>query len=100
VPLDWDEVVKKYKDGADVEAIPGASTLEVTGADDSKVYVKHRLWKDALSRENLEKAVMLLEEGKMTNKSGDFIDQYRTMIADERPTTAATVLKDLGYLEL
>jgi hypothetical protein len=99
VPLVWEDVVKRYKDGAQIEPIPGASTLEVTGADDEKVYVKHRLWQDALSRRNLEKAVTLLEAGKMTRKSGDFIDQYRTFVEDERPTTAATVLKDLGYLE-
>jgi hypothetical protein len=99
VPLDWKVVVMRYKDGAQIEPIPGASTLEVTGADDEKVYVKHRLWQDALSRRNLEKAVTLLEDGKMTRKSGDFIDQYRTFVEDERPTTAATVLKDLGYLE-
>jgi hypothetical protein len=97
--LDWDLVVKRYKDGAQVAPIPGASTLSVTGADDQKVYVKHRLWKDSLSRANLEKAVRLLEEGKMTRKAGDFVDQYRTFVADERPTTAATILKDLGYLE-
>jgi hypothetical protein len=99
VPLVWKDVVKRYKGGAQIEPIPGASTLEVTGADDEKVYVKHRLWQDALSRRNLEKAVTLLEAGKMTRKSGDFIDQYRTFVEDERPTTAATVLKDLGYLE-
>lgn len=99
MPLDWKVVVKRYKDGAQIEPIPGASTLEVTGADEEKVYVKHRLWQDALSRRNLEKAVTLLEDGKMTRKSGDFIDQYRTFVEDERPTTAATVLKDLGYLE-
>ena len=99
MPLDWDAVVARYKDGADIEPIPGASTLAVTGADEEKVYVKHRLWKDSLGRPNLEKAVDLLEEGRMTRKSGDFIDQYRTFVADERPTTAATVLKDLGYLE-
>ena len=97
--LDWNRVIEKYKDGAEIEPIPGASTLSVTGADEEKVYVAHRLWKDSLSRHNLEKAVGLLEEGRMTKKSGDFIDQYRTYVEDERPTTAATVLKDLGYLE-
>jgi hypothetical protein len=99
VPLDWEVVKQRYANGAQIEPIPGASTLEVTGADDEKVYVKHRLWKDSLSRRNLEKAVGLLDEGRMTRKSGDFIDQYRTYVEDERPTTAATVLKDLGYLE-
>lgn len=97
--LDWDVVVSRYKAGAAIEPIPGAATLAVTGADDKFVYVKHRLWSDRLSRDNLTKAVDLLEQGKLTRKSGDFVDQYRTWIADERPTTAATVLKDLGYLE-
>jgi hypothetical protein len=99
VALDWADVVARYRDGAQIQPIPGSSTLAVTGADEEKVYVKHRLWKDSLSRAYLEKAVLLLEQGKMTRKSGDFVDQYRTFIADERPTTAATVLKDLGYLE-
>jgi hypothetical protein len=57
------------------------------------------MWEAALSRHNLEKAVTLLERGKMTRKSDDFIDQYRIYVEDERPTTAATVLKDLGYLD-
>jgi hypothetical protein len=99
MPLDWTMVVKRYENGAEIEPIPGASTLKVVGADDEKVYVKHRLWQAALSRQNLEKAVLLLEQGRMVRRSGDFVDQYRTMIADEKPTTAATVLKDLGYLE-
>lgn len=99
MPLDWAVVMTRYRDGAQVAPIPGASTLEITGADEDSVYVKHRLWKDSLSRSYLEKAVLLLEQGRMTRNSGDFVDQYRTFIADERPTTAATVLKDLGYLE-
>lgn len=99
MPLDWEVVVKRFKDGAAIEPIPGAATLAVTGADEDYVYVKHRLWKDRLSRVNLTKAVDLLDEGKLTRKSGAFVDQYRTWVADERPTTAATVLKDLGYLE-
>jgi hypothetical protein len=99
VPLNWAEVERRYKNGADLPSLPGASTLSVSGADDEKIYVKHRLWEASLSRKNLEKAVDLLEAGKMTRKAADFIDQYRTFVEDERPTTAATVLKDLGYLE-
>lgn len=97
--LDWDFVRSRYADGAELPSLPGAATLSVTGADDDYVYVKHRLWQDRLSRKYLERAVQLLEEGKMVRASGDFIDQYRTFVADERPTTAATVLKDLGYVD-
>ena len=99
MPLNWTTVEDRYRDGAVIEPIPGSATLSVTGADSDSVFVKHRLWSDSLSRTNLEKAVELLEAGRMTKQTGDFIDQYRTFVADERPTTAATVLKDLGYLE-
>lgn len=99
MPLDWPYVLQRYKDGAEVASLPGTATLSVSGADEEKIYVKHRLWKASLSRENLERAVELVEQGEMTKNAADFIDQYRTVIADERPTTAATVLKDLGYLD-
>ena len=46
--LDWNAVKQRYENGADVEPIPGAATLSVTGADDNCVYVKHRLWSDRL----------------------------------------------------
>lgn len=99
MPLDWTQVIERYRNGAELESLPGASTLAVTGADEEQVYVKHRLWTASLSRRNLERAVELLEEGRMTKVAADFIDQYRTFVEDERPTTAATVLKDLGYLQ-
>src|SRR4029077_19234730 len=75
VPLDWNDVVRRYKDGAEIEPTHGVATVSVSGADDEKVYIKHRMWEAALSRHNLEKAVTLLERGKMTRKSDDFIDQ-------------------------
>lgn len=99
MPLDWAKVIERYGDGADVESIPGASTIKVTGADEERIYVSHRLWKDSLSRENIEKAVGLIEEGKMSKETGDMVAQYRQRVADERPTTAAVILKDLGYLD-
>ena len=96
---DWADVVKRYADGAQLHSMPGARTLQVTGADDDCIYVSHRLWKDKIHRVYLEKAMTLLDEGRMTRNYGDVIDHYRTYIADERPTTAATILKDLGYLD-
>jgi hypothetical protein len=99
MPLDWSHVLERYRNGAEVASLPGTATLSVSGADEEKIYVKHRLWKASLSRENLERAIDLVDKGEMTRSAADFIDQYRTVIADERPTTAATVLKDLGYLD-
>ena len=99
MPLNWSDVLERYRDGAEVASLPGTATLAVSGADEEKIYVTHRLWKASLSRENLERAIDLVEKGEMTRNAADFIDQYRSAVADERPTTAATVLKDLGYLD-
>lgn len=99
MPLNWSYVLERYRDGAEVGLLPGASPISVSGADEENIYVAHRLWRDSLSRENLERAIDLVDKGEMTRNAQDFINEYRTAVADERPTTAATVLKDLGYLD-
>jgi len=43
--------------------------------------------------------VELLEQGRMPKDAEDAIARYRMYVADERPTLATKVLKDLGYLE-
>jgi hypothetical protein len=35
----------------------------------------------------------------MARDFGELVPQYRMYVADERPTIAAVILKDLGYLE-
>ena len=95
----WSEIVERYSGGAQLPSMPGARTLQVTGADDEYIYIAHRLWSDKLTRAHIEKAMALLDEGRMTRDYASVIDHNRTFIADERPTTAATVLKDLGYVD-
>ncbi len=99
MPLDWGEVVDRYQPGEEDTPIPGAPQTVVTAVDEERMYVAHRLWKDTLSRQNLEKAVELLEQGRMPKGAEDAIARYRMYVADERPTLATKVLKDLGYLE-
>ncbi len=99
MPLDWEEVIDRYQPGEEGTPIPGAPQTKVTGVDEERIYVEHRLWKDTLSRRNLEKAVELLEENRLPKGAEDAIGKYRMLVADERPTLATKVLKDLGYLE-
>jgi hypothetical protein len=67
--------------------------------DDNNIYIRHRLWSDALAREHLEKAARLIEEGRITRHAGLFAEDYRAEVADVRATSAAHVLKHLGFLE-
>lgn len=85
----------RYGSGAE---IPGAASVVVTGADEEYIYVKHRLWEDRFSRKHMERAVSLLAAGKMSRQKSSFIEQYRLFASEERPTTAAWIMKDLGFL--
>lgn len=99
MPLDWEVIEHRYAGGAKVPTVAGGKTLEVTGVDDGYIYIRNPLWTDALARNHLEKAVDLIERGRMVKHAGIFVEEYRTEVADVRATSVAHILKDLGYLE-
>ena len=97
--LDWALVKKRYKDGVEVPTVAGGKTLTVTGCDDEAIYIENPLWKAQLSRKNLEKGVQLIEEGLIDKDPGLFVEDYRVYVTDERSTSAAHILYDLGFLD-
>ncbi|MEZ5121564.1 MAG: hypothetical protein R2736_08310 [Solirubrobacterales bacterium] len=99
MPLDWDLVTAKYRDGATISTLVGNRQLHITSVGDDGIHCKWDVVQDCLlSRRNLERAVELLEDGTVRADPVTITSDYRTLVADERPTTAAAVLKDLGYL--
>lgn len=99
MPLDWAKVKKKYGKGAEVPTVAGGKTLTVTGCDDEAIYIENPLWQAQLSRKNLEKGVELIEDGVIDKNPGLFVEDYRVYVTDERATSAAHVLRDLGFLD-
>jgi len=99
MPIDWVEVQRRYGDGARIPTVAGGKTLEITGVDETGVHIRNALWRDTLRRADLEKAVELIENGVVSRDAGPFVEQYRTFVADVRATSAAHVLKDLGFLQ-
>jgi hypothetical protein len=99
MPLDWVEVMRRYQGGTRIPTIAGGRSLEIVGVDEEAIYIRNPLWSDALAREHLEKAVDLIEQGRMTRHAGLFVEEYRTEVADVRATSAAHVLRDFGFLE-
>ena len=58
MPLDWDRRSSAgTRGGARIPTVAGRKTLEITGADESGVHIRHALWRDTLPREHLERAV-------------------------------------------
>jgi hypothetical protein len=100
MPLDWDEVKRRYANGAAVPTVAGGKTLDVTGADDTGISIRGgSLWTAVLRREHLEEAVRRIEAGTMSRLPVSFVEEYHETIASERGTAVAHVLKDFGYLE-
>ena len=97
--LDWTVVKEKYGQGAEVPTVAGNKILQVTGADDQNIYICSPLWKATLSRDNIEKGVQLIEEGVISRDPGYFVEDYKIYVADERATSVAHILKDLGILD-
>lgn len=105
--FDWKLVRDKYQQGTKINSLAGGSQLEITEVDDEKILVKSRLWRDSLTREDLETAVALLEEGRAPRDPIGFAEAMRRYQLEGEdvhpgcsrvPNMAAVVLKDLGYL--
>lgn len=98
--LDWSEVKRRYRDGAEIPTVAGGKTLTITGADDEGVHIRGgRLWEATLPREHLERAAELIEQGRMSRLPVAFVEEYHARIAPERGTAVAHVLKDFGYID-
>jgi hypothetical protein len=99
MPLDWTQVQAKYGKGAFVPTVAGGKTLEVKGADDSSITICNPLWVARLARADLEKGVTLIEEGVISRDPGLFVEDYRVYVTDDRATSVAHILHDLGFLD-
>jgi hypothetical protein len=99
MPLDWAEVVAKYGNGANVPTVVGGKFLHVASADDKAIYIESPIWSATLDRSNLEKGVDLIEEGLISRDPGLFVEDYMLYVANQRATSVAHILRDLGFLD-
>ena len=99
MPLDWSIVKEKYGQGAMVPTVAGGKFLKVTRADDEAIHIESPIWSARLHRANLEKGVALIEDGTISRDPGLFVEDYLLYVANERATSAAHVLRDLGFLD-
>jgi hypothetical protein len=99
MPLNWSEVVEKYGKGSLVPTVSGGKFLKVARADNDAIYIESPIWSATLHRENLEKGVELIEEGTISRDPGLFVEDYILYVANERATSVAHILRDLGFLD-
>lgn len=100
MPLNWSKVKKKYGKGAKVPTVAGGKFLQVVSVDDEAIHIETPLWRAELHRTNLEKGVELIEQGTISRDPGLFVEDYMLYVADERATSVAHILRDLGFLDM
>ncbi len=100
MPLDWTVVMEKYGQGAQVPTITGGKFLQVARATEDAIYIECPIWSATLERENLEKGVRLIEEGLISTDPGLFVEDYMLYVSNNRATSVAHILRDLGFLDL
>ncbi|WP_428534520.1 hypothetical protein [Rhodopila sp.] len=99
MPLDWSVVIAKYGNGTKVPTVTGGKFLQVTRADDAAIYIESPIWNATLDRSNLEKGVSLIEQGLISRDPGLFVEDYMLYVANQRATSVAHILRDLGFLD-
>lgn len=98
MPLEWDAVRARYESETELSPILGTRTLKIVGADDQAIHVSSSFWTKAVDRADLERAVALLEDGTMSRRWQDFVEQYGENVTGQRRSLAARILVDLGEL--
>lgn len=96
--LDWQVVKEKYRSGTQVPTLVGSTTFEVTEVTEVAIHFKWRLVEGTIKRRDLERIVELIDQGVVRPDKVTLTSDYRTLVTDERPTTAAALLQDLGYI--
>lgn len=99
MPLDWKTVTDKYGNGFRVPTVAGGKFLQVARVDDEAIYIESPIWTAKLHRTNLEKGVELIEQGTISRDPGLFVEDYMLYVANERATSVAHILRDLGFLD-
>lgn len=99
MPLDWKVVTAKYGNGYMVPTVAGGKFLKVAGVDDEAIHIESPIWSAKLHRVNLEKGVALIEAGTISRDPGLFVEDYMIYVANERATSVAHILRDLGFLD-
>lgn len=99
MPLDWAHVKRKYGQGALVPTVTGGKFLKIARVDDQAIHIESPIWQACLQRHNLERGVALIEDGTLSRDPGLFVEDYILYVANERATSVAHVLRDLGILD-
>lgn len=92
--LNWEQVERLAREGAKLQTITGVPFYVVRATDRAVTIEISTERSYGISRQNLERALALAAQGVEIKGPRD----YRTKVADDRPSYAWAILQHLGYL--
>lgn len=92
--LNWGELKQRYSQDP-VSYTKNGAKFKVTRVTDEAVFIALSSGEEYISKQNLEKAVELINEGQTIKGPSD----YRKKVHDERPAYAWSILRDMGFTE-
>ena len=92
--LDWERVRTRFTLNP-VSRTKNGKPFKVSKITDSAIYIDLPCGEQSVSRAFLEKAVDLINEGKIIEGPAD----YKRLVYDERPSYAWAILRDLGFIK-
>lgn len=99
MPFDWEQIQQKYGDGGSFPSLTGSRNFAVTAVTDDEVQFKTAVSDAVIRREDLERAVELIEAGEMHRDPDRLLEEYKETITHSRATVTVCLLKDLGVAE-
>ena len=91
--LDWERLKQRYRENPESRTKSGKD-FRVSRVTDTAVYVDLPSKEEYVSRENLEKAVQLINNDVILEGPSD----YRKLVYDQRPAYAWAILRDMGLI--
>ncbi|GLZ56200.1 hypothetical protein Acsp07_58170 [Actinomycetospora sp. NBRC 106378] len=105
--LDWEQVRARYAGRPSLASLQGTSRVQVEEVDDDRICLSQRLWRDCVSRDDLDTALALLRDGRLDPRPMAFAEGLRRHYASgprvetgctRGPNLTAVIFADLGYL--
>ena len=93
--LDWENIQSLANQKASLLTKTRVSFRIVAASDETLTIQVRSGQEHTISRSNLEKAVAKIQSGTILNGPND----YRNLIADDRPAYAWSILRELGFIE-
>jgi len=92
--LNWEILKQRYKENP-ISYTKTKKKFKVSRVTNTSIYIDLPSREEYISRENLEKAIDLVNNGIIMEGPAD----YKRLVYDQRSTYAWAILKDMGFIE-